>query len=1193
MSCNQIELSQSVALRLEGFWDMSNRTYVLFPLLALAAFAQGERGTLNGTISDSSGAVVAGAAVKILNPATGVELNATTTDSGVYRLPSLMPGTYRITVTAPGFKTAIRENVVLAVAQTLTLDFSLDVGAVTDSITVSSDPPLLETGTAEIGSYVTKKEFDSWPIAVGGGRRQIQQFIFTSLPGTIGSTWQGSINGGQNYSHEILIDGISVGRMDLAGGSNSEFSPSAESISEFKLQTGTVSAQYSGTQTSVANFATKSGTNELHGSAYYYGQNDALRANAFNSNAAGVKRQPFKQHNYGYSVGGPVFIPKVYDGRNKSFFFHNMERTTTKDYNQTGFTTLPMPDYKQGNFARLLDPSFTGNAASGTAVTNAAGQSARFGGIYDPASSRQFGNSWARDIFPGNAIPRSRWSPVSSKILELAPITDPQFDSMLNNIPALGACCPEFRERMITLKGDHNFNTNHRINAMYNRNFRTRYNSGAGRWGPPPGTPTNVYQNQDTPGTMVRMAYDTTIRPTLLAHFALGYNRFGNNNESVFVDQNWPEKLGMQNVAQTHFPVLTFAGQPFQGGGIGAGGRLGSGNRGGSYNGSTIGQADFTYIRGTHNFKFGFENRRYYYNNRGKSGSGDFAFSPNQTALPGFNAQTGHSFASFLLGEYNSTSRGITGANFGHRWRTSGFYFQDDWKATRKLTLNLGVRWEVIGGLTEVARRMSGLSLNTPNPNAGNLPGALVFLEDIGRNSFQNTYWKQISPKFGFAYAVTQKMVLRGGYGINNTPAISNGFGFGGTLGFNGSIVRNSGNTPIRFAEDSLGNISGRYPDFTGTLPNKSPTLANGQGIDWYRPDGNRLPYVQNWNFGIQYQLPASTVLEVNYVGNKGTRLIAKGFSQLNNLPFTVTQQYGDLLPRPWNASSPIPRPFAGFSGTNLQALRPLPQFTGINDIFPNLGSSSYNSLQVQVTRHFRDGFSVLGAYTWSKSIGLTDNAIDAEGVADVFNRSLERSITNYHIPHSGKLSWIYELPIGPNKAINVGGLAGKIIGGWQVTAIHTFRSGNPVAISTGGIALPTGNSARPDYVAGQNIVANADAGINFRGFVGGTAYLNRAAFTNPPVFAGGLNVVQRLGTVGPFLPNIRTRSTISEDISVQKMFKFDEHRSAELRGTFLNPFNRHGIGGLQTNITSPLFGQYTGQQFGPRNIEIALRVTF
>jgi len=434
---------------------------------------------------------------------------------------------------------------------------------------------------------------------------------------------------------------------------------------------------------------------------------------------------------------------------------------------------------------------------------------------------------------------------------------------------------------------------------------------------------------------------------------------------------------------------------------------------------------------------------------------------------------------------------------------------------------------------------------------------------------------------------------MRGGYGINNTPPISNGFGFGGTLGYNGAIQVNLNTRQVPFPEAPLGNISDRYPDFAGTLPNKLSTLANQQGIDYYPRSGNRMPYVQNWNFGFQYQLPAKTVVEVNYVGNKGTRLIAYGFSQPNNVPFTATQQYGDILPRAWSASSPIPAPYAGFSGTNLQALRPYAQFTGINDIFPNIGNSSYNSAQIQVTRHFTKGLAILGAYTWSKAIGLTDNAIDSEGVADVFNRNLERSITNYHYPHVAKLSWVYELPIGANRLVKLNGIADKIIGGWQMTGIHGWRSGNPLSISTGGINLPTGNAVRPDLVAGVPIVLNADAPMVFRGAVGGTAYLNRLAFTNPPVFAGGQNVVQRLGTVGPYLPNLRDRRLTTFDASIQKMFKFDEQRNIELRGTFLNAFNWAGVGGLNTNITSPFFGQYTGPQLGPRNIEIALRFTF
>ena len=616
-------------------------------------------------------------------------------------------------------------------------------------------------------------------------------------------------------------------------------------------------AQYSGGQTAVANFVTKSGTNELHGSGYWYIQNDALRANGYNNNANRIKRQPFKQNNYGYTVGGPVYFPKLYDGRNRSFFFHNVERTKVKNFVSTAFSTLPVVDFKRGDFSRLFSPAFTGNSGSGTTIgTDANNQPVRFGAIYDPASSANIGGRWTRTAFNNNLIPANRVDPVTRKILDLAPITDPTVDNMLNNIAQLGSGSPVFGETMLTLKGDHQISPAHRVSALFNRNFRARNNSPGGRWGVPPGTPTSVYQWQETPGTLGRLAYDWTVRPTVLNHVAVGYNRFGNLNQSVYVDQGWPSKIGLQNVPDTHFPALQFAGQPYQGGGVGAGGRFGSQLARGSYNGSTIVQDDMTIIRGAHNFKLGFEQRRYYYNTRGRgSESGIFNFSFVQTAQPGFNTQTGHSFASFLLGSVSTANRNINASYFGHRWRSTGFYFMDDWKVGRKLTLNLGLRWETIGGLLEVGNRQSALSFSTPNPRAANLPGALVFLEDLGRNSYQDRYWWLLSPKFGFAYAWTKKLVMRGGYGINNTPPISNGFGFGGTNGYNSSIQVNSNTVALRFTEDQVMRLSDRFPDFRGTLPNKDSTLSNQQGINYVAPDSNRLAYVQNWSLGVQYEL--------------------------------------------------------------------------------------------------------------------------------------------------------------------------------------------------------------------------------------------------------------------------------------------------------------------------------------------------
>lgn len=1174
---------------------MKERIVCLLLLTCVLALAQGERGALNGTVLDPTGAVIPGADVKVLNVATGVETTVQTTAAGVYRVPYLTPGTYKITVSAAGFKTAVRENVILAVAQTLTVDFTLEVGSVTDQITVSAEPPLLETGTAEVGYYVSKQEFDTWPITVGDGRRQIQQFIFTALPGTVGGTWEGSISGGQLFSHEILIDGISLGRMDITGGSNNEFSPSAEAVSEFKLQTGMVSAQYTGTQTAVANFATKSGSNELHGSAYYYVQNDALRANSWSNNAAGIKRTPYKQHNMGYSVGGPVWLGRLFDGRNKTFFFHNFEYTRVRNFTSLGFSTLPTRDFKEGNFSRLFNPGFTGDSRSGTvAGTDALGRPVVFGAVYDPATARQVGTSWVRDVFPGNIVPKNRWSPVSQKVLELAPITDPAFDTMLNNIPNLSSSSPVFGEKMLTLRGDHNFSASHRLAVTFNRNFRARYNSPAGRWGKPPGTPTGVYQWQETPGTLGRMAYDWTLRPTILNHFAMGYNRFGNKNQSAFVDQGWPQKIGLQNVPGTHFPALWFtAGTTAQGRGIGAGGRLGSHLAGGSYNGSTIVQNDVTIIRGAHNFKLGIEQRRYFYNTRPRgTESGQFYFSPAQTGLPGFGTQTGHAFASFLLGAVSSTSRSVIGSYFGHRWRSTGWYFMDDWKVTRKLTLNMGLRWETIGGLFEVARRMSNLSFTRTNPRAGDRPGALIWVDELNRRSFQDRYWWQMAPKFGFAYAFSSKLVLRGGYGINSMAPLSYDWGFAGGDGFNSSISRHAGNTPLRFAEEPVAYLHDRYPDFAGTLPNKDPSLNNGMGVNYFAPDSNRLGYVQNWTFGFQYQLPRFFVLEVNYIGNKGTRLEAEGLDNLNLLPVSYLD-YGQRLTDPWTAASGIPQPFPGFSGTILQALRPFPQYTGIGQQFANFGTSSYNSLQVQLTRHFRQGLAVLAAYTWAKWITIAPSAADGISPADVFNRRLERRIPGYGYPQFFKLTWIYELPFGAGRRYDLGRVANQILGGWNLTANHQIRSGTPLSIATGGLVSNPLGDARADLVPGKPIILNHDAPINFRGITGGTAYLNREAFSLPPVHPGGRNVIQRLGTLGPVLPNIRGPHYTGEDLGIEKTWKLAEARTFEVRGVFLNPFNRHGRGNPVTDLSSPFFGQITGPQVGPRNIELSARFTF
>lgn len=1177
---------------------MSVRTsYLAVPLALSILLAQGDRAAFNGTVTDQSGAPIPNANVTVTEVQTGVETKTATTEAGVYRVPYIPLGVYKISVTAPGFKTGLAENVTLRVGQTLTVDMKLEVGQVSDNITVTAETPLLETGSAEIGRYVTEKEFDTWPVIVGDGRRQIQSFIFRSLPGTTGGEFQGSINGGQQYSHEILIEGMSLGRFDLQGGSNNELSPSAEAVSEFKMHTGTIGAQYGGGQTAVANFAIRSGTNELHGTAYDYFQNDALRANSFTNNANGVRRPPFKLNNYGASLGGPVYIPKLYDGRNRSFFFVSYEATRQRDFNSVAFGTLPTREFKAGDFSRLLDPAYTRDARSGTQVgTDALGRTIRFGQIYDPATTRTVNGQTVRDPFVNNIIPTSRFSTVSRNILGIG-ITDPAFDTLFNNIPVLSSGSPVFDEKMLTLKGDHQLSPAHRLSAYFSLNDRVRNNSPGRRWGAPPGLPTGVYQLQNTPGKMARFSHDWTVTPSVLNHFAIGYNRFGNLNQSVFVDQDLAGQIGLRNTAPTTFPALVFTGQQILGGNIGADngsgtGRLGSENRGGSFNGSTILQDDLTFIRGKHNYRAGFEHRFYYYNTQNKSGTGRFDFSSLQTQLPGFNDSTGHAFASFLLGEVASTTRAIALTNPGHRTRHTALYFADDWKITPKLTLNLGIRWEIVGGIFEVASRMANLDPDRPNPAAGGRPGALVFAEDLDRKGFQDRNWLQLGPRFGFAYAVSSKIVARGGYSVNNMPPVAN-FSLPSTFGYNGTISRTTANTALPFPQSAVFNLDQPYPDFVGTLPNKDPGLANGLEITYVAPDSNRLGYVQNYNFGLQFQIPGDFVLETSFIGNKGTRLVSRGLDRLNQLPVSALA-FGDALIQPLSANPGLaPLPYPGFNGTLAQALRRFPQYADVPQYLPNFGQSWYNSLQVTATRHFKSGFSLLAAYTFSKTLTDADSPIDSFTAQDVYNRRLEKSVAMLHVPQYAKFTWIYELPWGPGKPLNVGGVLGNVIGGWTATGIHNYRSGDPLQITTGGFrtdALFNG-TIRPDLIPGVPIILDSDAIAQIGGVTGGQ-YLNPAAFAQPPRTANGVPL--RLGTAPRYLPNVRGPASLSEDFGLMKRFTFSEDSNLEFRAEGFNVFNRAVLGNPNTDITNAAtFGRITSIRSGPRSVQLSLRFSF
>ncbi len=1144
----------------------------------LPAVAQVARSQFNGTVSDTAGGVLVGATVVATNVETNVASTATTTDAGIYVIPYLPSGTYRINVTAAGFRPAVANDVSLRAAQTLTIDFQMNVDAITEELTVAA--PLIETGTAEIGRYVSNKEYQTWPVPVSDGQRQIQQFIFSSLPGSVGSTFEGSINGGRNYSHEILVEGMPLGR-NLQGGSNNEMSPPTEAVQEFKLQTGTIGAEYGGGQTAVANFVVKSGTNDLHGAGAYYFQDAALDARSFVSKALNQPKPDRTLKNWALALGGPITIPKLYRGQDRSFFFATFEKTHEENQLSTAFRTLPTLQFQSGDFSRLLDPSYTGDPRSGTVLgADALGRPVRFGQLYDPRSTRVVNGAVVRDPFPGNQVPRELWDAVARNTLDQGLWDAPALDRLLNNQPVLAGCCPVFDQKTFATKIDQVISARHKASVYVNREWRTRNNSVGGRYGLPPGSPTNLYQLQKTPSWLFRATENWAVSDRFLHRVAIGYNRFGNDNRSVYFNQGWPSRIGLTNMPDTTFPRLTMGGSPI----LGNMGNFGSNSRGNSNEGSWIFQDDVTVILGRHNIKAGYEGRFYYVDNDLADATANFNFLPAQTALPGFDTSTGHSYASFLLGAVATSDRAVQAINTKLRERDHSLYVQDDFKVSSKLTLNLGLRWQMINGVYETSGYVTNLDLTRPNPAAGNLPGALRFADEEGRKTFIDPYRKQFQPRLGLAYAVTPNMAISGGYSVSNRPGTAYTDGeFGGldSTGYNGSIVVNRATRPTPNAQDPVMFLSDRYPDLSGTLPNRDVTQRNNQSMTITLGNEAKREKYHNFNVTLRQQLGGSVSTTLAYIGARGTDLpMPGGDRNINRIPFDALAQYGNLLFSPLSSQPQlgIQTPYPSFAGTVQQALRPYPQFLDLTLLNDFRGETRYDSFQATIEKRYSTGFAILGAYTWSKT---EDLILTQDGRGEEWSKAPFR-----HVPHFLKLTWVYDLPIGPGKAIDVGGVLGQVVGGWTMTGIHNYRAGNTLAVFDSRIS-GSGYPIRPNVIDGvEQVIYDGGSTDTVRG----TPYLNPAAFALQPISSQG--VPTAIGTAPPQL-SVRGPALFTEDFGLLKRVAAGGGRSVEFRADFINVLNRSGLGGPDLDVASANFGRIFGVAQAPRRIQLSLRVTF
>jgi hypothetical protein len=1177
---------------------------ILILAIGLPAAAQSGRGTITGIVKDPSGSIVPGADITITEIETGVVTRTVSTDAGTYRAPYLPPGHYKLAATVSGFKTSVADNIQVMLGQTVTVDFTLEVGQLSDQVTVISEAPLLESSTPEIGIGTTEKEVHTWPIMVDDGTRQLQTFIFAALPGTEGGGFAGSINGGQSYSHEILIDGISIGRMDLNGGSNSEFTPTIDAVSEFKLQTGALSSQYGNTQTAMTNFGMKSGTNAFHGSAFWFHNEPFLNANSWSNNAHGVNKSGAKENNFGATVGGPIW-------KDRTFFFFSMEfeRLKTKQLRGTN-GTLPLKAFKEGDFSKLLDPAFTGDPASGSTVgTDALGRPIIYGQIYDPATSRQLADgTWIRDPFEGNKIPTARFSRVTQTILKGYDIPDPALSTFRRNQPFINGCCPNLNIDNISLKVDQVVTTQHKMSGTYVDNDRSRQRYGASNSPyldlPFPQVPMAGSKLQATPGKIIRFAEDWTISPRVINHLAAGYNRFVNNNNSYsyLTGEDWAKELGLTNVGSHAFPQINWSGF----GTFALGNGLlpvmgGVGGSGFGVNGSTIVSDDLTWIKGNHSLRFGFEGRWYYYNSGSEQNTGSYSFSNENVALPGYRTSTGFTYASFLLGDIRSASLGVPMVTDGTRSRVFGMYVQDDWKLRRNLTVNIGFRWDIPTALTEVRQRQSGLDPNLPNAGADGFLGALTFLGDCngcnGKGRFADPYYKQFSPRIGFAWTpgTSNKIVIRGGYGINYAPPIQDGWAYGYGAGFNGSnpIVANSNS---RFREDASYNWDKPYPAYTRTLPNTDPTQLNGDSIPWYMPNLTRYPMVQNWNFGVQYELPWQVKVEANYVGNRGTRLNEPQYFYALNQVNPRYLSLGDTLLDDISDHPEIKKPYASFEGSVADSLRRFPQYYDVTTHRLNGGFSNYNAFQLTVTKRSSFGLSFLAAYTFSKTLGTADTAGPGNYYdygQDYYNRKSDYSVTGYNIPQHLKLSWIYDLPFGAQGRWLRSGPMAYILGGWSMSMIHNYQSGSPLKIYASAATDILHNPGfRPDVLLprDQQTLAKpttliADVGVQ---------YLNPKAFINIPTTPGGVPL--HMGNAPRYQPDLRGFHGFGENLSLIKRtpIKVREGAYFEVRLDAINVFNRIGMGGINTDTNDPEgFGQIYGKGGGPRTMQMGLRISF
>jgi hypothetical protein len=1125
----------------------------IFPPIARAQ-TQAFSASLGGVVHDASEAAIPAAKVTLASSDKGVTRTFTTDAEGRFSFALLPPSTYTLTVEANGFNTRKQEGIVLTAGQDASLPVTMKVGGVQSEVTVTAQGAILAASNANVSSDLSGQQIDQLPVdfrsafglvLINSSVNNASQFQVVNGGGQSGTADQDisflNFGGGYFGTSAYLLDGHWDTAADWGG---VIYVPSMEAVEEAKIQTNSFTSQYGWSTGNMYNVITKSGSSSFHGDAFEFLRNSDLDANFFFNNAHGIPRTAFKRNQFGIAGGGPLYIPGIYKQRNKTFFFAYYEGLRQGTPGPLT-TTMPTAAEKSGDFSAISQV------------------------LYNPFTTVQTANGFSRQPFAGNQIPPSMFSKVAVKLLSFYPT--PTNSALLNNFSASASASASSDEYGIRL--DHNFSDNVRLFVRWSNKDESKVEE-APYYGNDPGGPGSMNPNNRLDGAG---GFTWVISPTTVFSLNAGYNHWfeGNVMEGYPFDMTSVGLPAFINQTSNQFPVVSVSGYAPLGPQNGAG-------QGGFPRNDLTWSADLNKVHRSHSMSIGAmevvsqTGGGRIYPTTFDFGSVSTAGPDPETASP---SVSGNAIASMLLGVGTGGSTGVTVSPFTSK-HYYGVHFQDDWRIARKLTLNLGIRWEYQTAPRERFNQQNYFDFNATNPISSALgstvKGTVVYngVGGVGRGLYNPTK-KDFAPRIGLAYQATEKMVVRAGFGLYYVPSFLGG---GADQGYGQSTpwvsTASDGYTPLNNLDNPFPN--GALPQ-TGNSQGAMTNVGYGtSGSQYNRPD----PYMEQWMAGFQYALTKNDLIDVSYVASHGVKL-AQGSLNFDQLPTADLSLGNQLLQQ---VSNPYYGKISG-SGCGLssatiaygQLLRPYPEFCGIGVAQPLGSFSHYNALEVNFTHRWSSGLNLLASYTYSR---FTDNTVGTtswlgqSAIRDNYNLAAEKSLDAADTPNSLVVTYIYELPIGKGKKVgtNLNPVANAIIGGWQVSGVTTFKSGFPITITTGDNNTNSfGGNQRPNLVGNPSLSGKSIS-----------EWFNTSAFAQPAPFT--------FGNAPRYMGNVRAPGLAKFDIGLQKWFKFTEHLKLQFRAEMFNAFNRANFYAPDGNLTDSTFGVISAS-LPPRDIQIALKL--